>query len=78
MKTAEEIFEEGSVLVRDYRGHEQMLMNEGTFIELFNKYATPPKTEERREEEICGVHYHIRMIKEGNFACPTCKEDIVD
>lgn len=28
------LFESGSVLVKDYSGHEQMLMNEGTFIEV--------------------------------------------
>lgn len=28
------VFEQGSLLNRDFSGHEQMLMNEGTFIEL--------------------------------------------
>lgn len=39
MKTAEELFEEGSMLIRDYKGHEQMLMNEGTFIDIMEAYA---------------------------------------
>lgn len=37
MKTKEEIkklFDEGSMLVRDWQGNEQFLMNEGTFIEV--------------------------------------------
>lgn len=38
MKTAE-LFESGAMLIRDYLGHEQLLMNKGTFIALVKKYA---------------------------------------
>ena len=37
MKTAKDYFEEGSMLHRSWDNHEQMLMNEGTFIELVEK-----------------------------------------
>ena len=30
----EKMFESGSMLNRNYAGHEQMLMNEGTFVEI--------------------------------------------
>lgn len=35
--TAKELFESGAMLTRDYNGHEQLLMNEGTFIEIIDK-----------------------------------------
>ena len=46
MKTDKEKFELGAMLHRDYNGHEQMLMNEGTFIALWSelkKLVPPPK-----------------------------------
>ena len=37
---AKQLFEAGSMLHRDYKGHQQMLMNEGTFIEIINTHLT--------------------------------------
>lgn len=37
MKTTKELFEDGSMLIRDYKGYEQMLMNEGTFIAIVDE-----------------------------------------
>ncbi len=34
---AKQMFENGAVLIRDYKGHEQMLMNEGTFIAIMDE-----------------------------------------
>lgn len=45
MKTNDELFEEGSLLVRDYDGHEQMLMNKGTFIAIMEEYASKFRSE---------------------------------
>ena len=45
-KTPKELFEDGSMLIRDYAGHEQMLMNEGTFIALLNQFKQPPEESE--------------------------------
>ena len=36
-KEIKELFENGSLLHRDWQGHEQMLMNEGTFIEIIKR-----------------------------------------
>lgn len=38
MKT-KALFDSGAMLNRDYNGHQQMLMNEGAFIELADSYA---------------------------------------
>ena len=45
-KEALQLFENGSMLVRDYKGHEQMLMNEGTFVEILNRINLKTKSNE--------------------------------
>lgn len=43
MKTAKELFESGAMLHRSWDQHEQYLMNKGTFIELFERFASQDK-----------------------------------
>ena len=43
------IFDAGSMLVRNHSGHEQMLMNEGTFIEMVNNTL---QSQQKRIEEL--------------------------
>ncbi len=48
MKTEQELkelFDSGSLLNRDYSGHEQMLMNEGAFIAIVSELLSANKSE---------------------------------
>lgn len=56
MKTTKELFESGAMLVRDYNGHEQMLMNEGTFINLVETSA--PIKKQFIEGELDTIEQH--------------------
>lgn len=46
-----ELFESGAMLHRNYAGHEQFLMNEGTFVELVQQYASLRLSEKQGEIE---------------------------
>lgn len=49
---AKQIFENGSVLIRDYKGHEQMLMNEGTFIGIMDELIETNKNNVQKINEL--------------------------
>ena len=48
MKTAEEIFESGAMLVTDNNGNEQYLMNKGTFVAILSQLH-PEQSEQKKE-----------------------------
>ncbi len=71
-KKAKEVFESGAMLHRNWDKHEQMLMNEGTFVALAIQYAEwfLSKKENAKEEcRNCGRQ--VNMMSDGWY-CPEC------
>ena len=81
------LFEEGSLLNRNYAGHEQMLMNEGTFVEIVSELLKSAGKNDIKSSEphlplgvvsgqVCAHDWIKKYYKDGDYAwqCIKCSE----